>query len=83
MSTTSDSKKHCKCGKLRVMRANLKTQEKFYGCSNYPACKLTEPFKESTKVRNIRIASDQDAIYTPRGNRGSKFKIAKAFKNFN
>jgi hypothetical protein len=33
----------CECGGKMIIRSNTKTGEKFKGCSNYPACKKTQP----------------------------------------
>ena len=34
------------CGSLMVIRENNSTGDKFYGCSQYPECKNTEPYNE-------------------------------------
>jgi hypothetical protein len=36
----------CSCGHARVKRINTKTKEEFLGCSHWPKCKITSPYKK-------------------------------------
>ena len=35
----------CTCGCLLMLRMNSKTNEQFWGCSNYPECKETRKYQ--------------------------------------
>jgi len=41
------------CGHALVIRLNRKTRTEFLACSNYPACRHTEPVPESLKLRRL------------------------------
>ncbi len=52
-NTTNPNEWDCpECGDtlaagIMVIRENKKTGKKFYGCSNFPSCKCTEPIDHS------------------------------------
>lgn len=40
---------HCSCGYDWAIRTNSKDRTQFLGCSNYPKCRKTKPYKENGK----------------------------------
>ena len=52
MKTTTTITKACPdCGRPLVERTNHATGEPFLGCSQYPACKHSEPLPEAVRLR--------------------------------
>ena len=41
----------CKCGHLMVLRSDHQTEEKFFGCSQYPTCRFTSRLTKEQKDR--------------------------------
>lgn len=45
LSKPSSAAGSCSCGGREVARRNHKSGQRFYGCSRYPGCKRTRPFR--------------------------------------
>ena len=45
------------CAQSLVVRANGETGEEFLGCSQYPACKYTEPLPIDIVMRRSGVAT--------------------------
>ena len=43
------------CGEPMVVRKNSITEEDFLGCSQYPACKHTEPIPPDVRMRLMGV----------------------------
>lgn len=55
----------CQCGGHAVVRVNKKNDSRFYGCSNYPVCKNTEPLHRNKPQGDFLISGDDilEAFY--------------------
>jgi ssDNA-binding Zn-finger/Zn-ribbon topoisomerase 1 len=42
-----------KCGAVMVLRVRAKDRKEFYGCSNYPVCKVTAPLPAYAEMRKL------------------------------
>ena len=45
LSSSRSSSSACSCGGREVVRRNRTTGQRFYGCSQYPSCRQTRPFR--------------------------------------